>query len=174
MRFVFAAAAAALCAAAPASGGIITFEPGTYSVEFDTPTFIYYRIGNDLVITNGDISNGSINGKLIQFGGSQPYLSKLTSFDARGSGEVQLRGIKHDGPIPPPDLTLTLTDEWQHFTVNSEGFFIYLQSDVAFELDNADFSAIPEPASWAMMIAGFGLAGAAARRRRAFVAAVGS
>lgn len=31
--------------------------------------------------------------------------------------------------------------------------------------------AVPEPASWAMLIAGFGLVGAAARRRRAAVAA---
>ncbi|WP_310475831.1 PEPxxWA-CTERM sorting domain-containing protein [Sandarakinorhabdus sp.] len=31
--------------------------------------------------------------------------------------------------------------------------------------------AVPEPASWAMLIAGFGLVGAAARRRRAVVAA---
>jgi hypothetical protein len=31
--------------------------------------------------------------------------------------------------------------------------------------------AVPEPASWAMLIAGFGLVGAAARRRRTVVAA---
>jgi hypothetical protein len=30
--------------------------------------------------------------------------------------------------------------------------------------------AVPEPASWAMLIAGFGLTGAAARRRRSMVA----
>jgi hypothetical protein len=30
---------------------------------------------------------------------------------------------------------------------------------------------VPEPAAWAMMISGFGLVGAAARRRRSFVAA---
>jgi len=32
-------------------------------------------------------------------------------------------------------------------------------------------SAVPEPATWAMMIAGFGLIGAAARRRRSGMAA---
>ena len=33
-------------------------------------------------------------------------------------------------------------------------------------LDGVSLSAVPEPASWAMLIMGFGLVGAAARRRR--------
>jgi hypothetical protein len=36
--------------------------------------------------------------------------------------------------------------------------------------DDATLPAVPEPASWAMMVAGFGLAGAAMRRRRSAVA----
>ena len=35
---------------------------------------------------------------------------------------------------------------------------------------NASLGAVPEPASWAMMLAGFGLAGVAMRRRRTAVA----
>lgn len=38
-------------------------------------------------------------------------------------------------------------------------------------LDNVMVSQVPEPASWAMMITGFGLVGFAARRRRGAVAA---
>jgi len=37
---------------------------------------------------------------------------------------------------------------------------------VAFEFDNFAAAAVPEPAAWAKMIGGFGLVGAAARRRR--------
>jgi hypothetical protein len=37
--------------------------------------------------------------------------------------------------------------------------------------DNPVTDGVPEPASWALMIAGFGLAGAALRRQRATVAA---
>ena len=52
------------------------------------------------------------------------------------------------------------------FTQNwSQGFLG--QNDVWLKVD---FNAVPEPASWAMMIAGFGLAGAAMRRRATEVA----
>jgi hypothetical protein len=41
----------------------------------------------------------------------------------------------------------------------------------SFEIDDLSGSAVPEPATWAMMITGFGLAGAAIRRRRTVFAA---
>ncbi|WP_017667091.1 esterase-like activity of phytase family protein [Sandarakinorhabdus sp. AAP62] len=47
--------------------------------------------------------------------------------------------------------------------------FAVTGADVA--LFDASLIGVPEPASWAMLIAGFGLVGAAARRRRATVAA---
>lgn len=37
----------------------------------------------------------------------------------------------------------------------------------SFEVDNLAVSAVPEPGAWALMISGFGLMGAALRRRRA-------
>jgi hypothetical protein len=45
-------------------------------------------------------------------------------------------------------------------------------ADVVFigQFDGAGIAAIPEPASWAMMIAGFGMAGGALRRRRTVAA----
>lgn len=44
-----------------------------------------------------------------------------------------------------------------------------LQDDYVFEFGERIVAGIPEPASWALMIAGFGLVGFAARRRRAEV-----
>jgi len=38
---------------------------------------------------------------------------------------------------------------------------------IAFEFDDIAANAVPEPASWAMLMAGFGLVGAAVRRREA-------
>lgn len=48
----------------------------------------------------------------------------------------------------------------------------FRSTGVAFEFDNLAAAAVPEPEQWALLIAGFGLVGAAARRqRRATVAA---
>ena len=51
---------------------------------------------------------------------------------------------------------------------SSQGFVI--GSAPAHDAFLDDLAAVPEPASWALMIAGFGLAGATLRRRRAHVA----
>jgi hypothetical protein len=42
----------------------------------------------------------------------------------------------------------------------------FRSTGVAFELDSIAGTAVPEPASWILMIAGFGMIGAAARRRQ--------
>jgi hypothetical protein len=58
------------------------------------------------------------------------------------------------------------------FSVNAGdtyGFFVR-STDGALGRGVMTIGAVPEPASWAMLIAGFGLVGAAARRRRALAA----
>jgi hypothetical protein len=45
-------------------------------------------------------------------------------------------------------------------------------TDSSFEFDNVATAAVPEPATWAMMIAGFGMVGFAMRRRQRAVARV--
>jgi hypothetical protein len=71
-------------------------------------------------------------------------------FDAPAPNETNFIGFIGSGP-----LTITFSNDD--------------------ELDTVSFlsgtGAIPEPASWILMIAGFGLVGASARRRRAVVAA---
>jgi hypothetical protein len=57
------------------------------------------------------------------------------------------------------------------FTTREPGNVSYLGTlGQGYTIDSLNF-AVPEPASWAMLIAGFGLVGAASRRRRAAVAA---
>jgi hypothetical protein len=70
-----------------------------------------------------------------------------------------------------PWLTYSMT-----FTPTTSGsltmtFLSTSADNVGPMLDNVLVSQVPEPASWAMLIAGFGLVGAAARRRRVVVAA---
>jgi hypothetical protein len=42
----------------------------------------------------------------------------------------------------------------------------FSSTQAAFEFDNVNISAVPEPATWAMMLAGFGFVGASMRRRK--------
>ena len=49
---------------------------------------------------------------------------------------------------------------------------IFSSGGNSFELDNIAVSAVPEPATWAMMIAGFGMLGTALRRRQSALAFV--
>ena len=87
-----------------------------------------------------------------------------------------------------PTITRTGTGIWggnQVFGGNqSQGFFVtytFAAASVtslkfgqvgspAFEFDNVSGVAVPEPATWAMMIMGFGAAGAMVRRRKALAA----
>jgi hypothetical protein len=57
-----------------------------------------------------------------------------------------------------------------HFRFDNEIGLSTGQAIGHFALAQDEFNAVPEPASWAMMIAGFGLAGAALRRRVRVVA----
>lgn len=58
----------------------------------------------------------------------------------------------------------------QNATGHSLGLVTFC-CDVGTSLVVGDGAAVPEPASWALMIGGIGMAGAALRRRRALVAA---
>jgi len=60
-------------------------------------------------------------------------------------------------------VTRTGSDRFTSITLTS--------NQNSFEIDNLAVSYVPEPATWAMLIAGFGLVGMAARRRRTIVSA---
>ncbi|CAN7310479.1 PEPxxWA-CTERM sorting domain-containing protein [Phenylobacterium sp. LjRoot164] len=58
---------------------------------------------------------------------------------------------------------------WDNALTYFEGIFISDGSSdrMRVSIQVSDFTAVPEPATWAMMIVGFGLAGTALRRRQA-------
>jgi len=59
----------------------------------------------------------------------------------------------------------TFTDAQNVTSVN------FTSSNRAFEIDNVSVTAVPEPATWALLVVGFGMVGAAVRRRAIRVAA---
>ncbi|WP_235927657.1 Npun_F0296 family exosortase-dependent surface protein [Sandarakinorhabdus rubra] len=89
------------------------------------------------------------------------------------------------GMLPPADGNQLLpgTNRRINFTAGPNqviGGLKFSSTGIAFEFDSfaADLvdgtgtgTAVPEPASWAMLIAGFGLVGAAGRRRRITISA---
>ena len=65
------------------------------------------------------------------------------------------------GPVTSTSIVTTFP-----LVGTSNGFLLFnSSSNVQFSGVVASVAAVPEPATWAMMIAGFGLAGAALRRR---------
>ena len=73
-----------------------------------------------------------------------------------------------------PELYMTGRDAYNVTIFNGRGTTFYSGyldgRDVASVSTTFTAGGVPEPASWAMLIAGFGLTGAAARRRRRMVA----
>lgn len=73
--------------------------------------------------------------------------------------------------------TLTLVDDWgwfDHYVFTTRvGGDVLFGGDLGqgYRLDSITINAVPEPATWAMLITGFAFVGATARRRRAVVSA---
>lgn len=81
------------------------------------------------------------------------------------------------GAIPPAngDQSLPATNRRVTFTLTGAdqnlGGLRFTSGQYAFESDTFAFNVVPEPATWAMMLMGFGAAGAMIRSRRRTVAA---
>ena len=91
------------------------------------------------------------------------------SFNSGGSIQFLLTNLNFGTPITGVTFTSLLNGVTSSFTANSVTFSLTDQPLPAATYLSATFltapGAVPEPATWAMMIAGFGIAGAAMRRR---------
>jgi PEP-CTERM motif len=172
MRLVHTASAAALAAglllATPVAATVFVFDiTGSFTSNFriDTsrgPDRTNNQLGGLLTQINYEnrpvLFNGIERNATIIFGSGL-----AASFQLLGPGIpfTQLSGATlFSGPLATPTFTPG------RFELRNPFFRQAITIDVS-----QAAGAVPEPASWAMLIAGFGLIGAAARRQRLRIAA---
>ena len=167
-----------------------SFAPGTPGGAIGPNAFAYNdSVPNDAARPNfgstGNFASVRTGGSFtINFGptddfafvlGSLDTYNTLTLFYEGGGSQAYIGGqIINDLTFPSGDQISGETNGVVRFTVISGPRLVGAQfesSQNSFEFDNIS-TAVPEPATWALMIGGFGLVGATARRRaRAVVTA---
>ena len=131
--------------------GVAAPPPGT------TSKYLSVLGGGSAVLTTPEISALSI------YMGSPDDFNKIR-FNFAGGGFEELTGAALSAGAFGGDQSVgrRMTYSFNGQKVTSVEFS---SSGNSFEFDNIS-TAVPEPATWAMMITGFGLAGSAIRRRR--------
>jgi hypothetical protein len=167
---------AALAAATAATPALAAFtlsnsEGGDGFVVVNSPT-VFTLYGNNDGIGNNVASYGDVATTAATISGKWRYYTldvDGSTFDPAGFFINSVFTQLSTSSIPRPAFqTGTFS-----FSVNpGDSFGFYVQStDGALGRGVLTIGAVPEPESWAMLIAGFGLVGGMARRRRAIVAA---
>ena len=97
----------------------------------------------------------------------------LRVFDKDGNTLVSFQPPVTGGPVNPPffseaDFAQSAYSPFQVKSGNGIGGFTLQPFGAAgnFSIDNVSVSTVPEPATWAMMMLGFGVVGGAMRARR--------
>lgn len=101
-------------------------------------------------------------------------IDTYNTLDVLGAGGVLLGSIP-GGILPPANGNqgAGLTNRRVYISAGGFGItgLVFRSTQAAFEFDDIAGAAVPEPQSWALLIAGMGLVGLAARRRRITVSA---
>lgn len=168
-------------------GGTTSFyNLGTTGADNPVPVDFGFAVTDDVdIIANGVYtaplaSGGAYNLDLVGYGStgaiSQSFTTLLgktyfVSIDYNQNGSGRIADVSVNGGSIG---TLVGTGTWQNFTTT----FLGTGSTVNFAitetvgggnagvvLDNISVTAVPEPATWGLMIVGFGMVGFAARRR---------
>ena len=195
----FATAANAVTFSSTAGAPDPGVGPGeTVLVDFDSALPAGYAVSGDFGLTTGstgaaaapagDASQYFYVSSAIPTGIatlSTPGLKRISFYwgsidtynfvDVLGPGGTTLLSVS--GSMLPPangDQGAGITNRRVFFTA-APGETItglrFTSTGVAFELDTIGGSAVPEPATWGLLVMGFGLVGLSARRRRPVVAA---
>ncbi|MBL8556280.1 MAG: PEP-CTERM sorting domain-containing protein [Phenylobacterium sp.] len=147
----------------PYSGGIIV---GGAANPVDNTNYASVQGGTFSTYTM--LGGTTLRGFSFYMGSPDTY-NKVTFFH-QGGGSTVFEGVDIWGGDPPGngDRTQGFRVYYSFGTTRVTGIRFDSTSD-AFEFDGLA-GIVPEPATWALMIGGFGLAGAMIRRRRAAVA----
>lgn len=173
-----ALAATALFAAASANAGttIIDFNNGTapgFTGEFGLFATDVQNVAKGpnatpfLAVPSASASTGTAvytSGRYItsfSFDWGTPDSYNALSFTGLAGTSVPITGAS----LAPGHYTYNFLASQQIKSVN------FTSSNRAFEIDNVSVTAVPEPASWALMIGGFVMVGFASRRRTTAVTA---
>ena len=186
MRTVAYAAAILLAgtALAPAQANLVvngSFETGDFTDWEQVGDTSFTFVTDELAgggPTNGDFhaafgATDPSGGGILQDITTTAGVAYRLSFDLANLGNPpNAFGLFWDGAFVSIDFDQSSFDYrtfTRTLTASSTGAtalgFIFYHEPSFYLLDNVNLTVVPEPASWAMMIAGFGLAGAAARRR---------
>ena len=195
---ISAVAVAAAVAAGPAGAAIVVtnalgdvLNPGfTYVDTFDSPAVSGYSESGAFSEFTGSFSNSAAPpGDATKYVGLQTGESftlhsnaGFTAFSFYMGSPDDYNHITVDGqtfsgsalmgiPIIPADGNQSVGRTVTYHLGSVQHDVTFSSTGVAFEFDNIAVAAVPEPATWGLMIGGFGLAGASLRRRRAVAAA---
>jgi hypothetical protein len=144
-------------------------RPAFFSIDGSTP----FNFGNASVAEFANLSTGRFVGDGQQ---ASHFKDNAAFLDDTGQCFLSTRqiGILDPTAVPCDVLTVTSNDLAAFDAIGYNLNFDVL-ANPGFTLNTAQvfglsgLAAVPEPATWAMMLVGFGFAGAAARRRRTSV-----
>ena len=164
-----AAANAALGSAGAQLGGHVAFGGGFFQFIFTNTTTNGFSTLSTLGLTNGVIApltNAQLVSPIVRVNLNTPVFFEM-ALEARagavGSGASATSDFSGSFKFPTGSSVFNLP---AGVTVNAGN---YLVNNRFFDPLDTPANA-PEPATWALMLAGFGMAGAALRRRRALAA----
>ena len=148
-------------ATAPGTPGVTAAPSGTPAGEHYLTVPISQSSGSATLDLGGEFQNLSF------YWGSVDTYNTITLFQADGSSTSITGGMVGFGVDPSGNQTSNNSNVRVNFTALGRGITSvrFDSTQFAFESDTFAGTAVPEPATWAMMLGGFGLLGAAARRR---------
>jgi hypothetical protein len=136
--------------------GVLDIHPGPDTdtiVQWTAPTAGKYTLSTSFELL--DITPSGVIAEVYD-NGAQLFTSTLTSPGANQGTDTPGQSVSFSDT-----LNLNAGDRLS-FAVNNDGNFLFDSTGLTATIS----SAVPEPASWAMMLAGFGGLGAAMRMRR--------